>query len=92
MHRSGVKGMSRNHRELNARWSHADIGRGLGRVRYAAECYRLLAQDRVRLILDGTIISDEDQPGGQRRIVTRTLTRPFRVRVRTLALAAHMCP
>jgi hypothetical protein len=32
----------------------------LGCVRYAAECYRLLAHDRVRLILDGTIIFDED--------------------------------
>ena len=60
MHRSGVKAMGRNRRELNARCSHADIGRGLGRVRYVAERYRLLAQDRVRLILQGAIISDED--------------------------------
>ena len=31
----------RNRTELNARCSHADIGRGLGRVRDVAECYRL---------------------------------------------------
>ena len=60
MHRSSAKGMSRNRTELNARWPHADIGRGLGHVRYVAECYRFLAQDRVRLILEGTITSDED--------------------------------
>jgi len=66
MHRSGVKAMGRNRTEPNARCSHADIGRGLGRVRYVAERYRLLAQDRVRSILEGTIISDEDWLGGSR--------------------------
>ena len=60
MHRSSAKGTSRNRREPNARCSHADIGRGLGRVRHIAECYRLSAQGCVRLILEGTIISDED--------------------------------
>ena len=59
-HRSNVKGMGRNRTELNTKCSHADIGRGLGRIRYVAECYRLLAQDHMRLILEGTITSDED--------------------------------
>ena len=65
MHRSNVKGMGRNRTELNTKCSHADIGRGLGRVRHIAERYRLSAQGCVRLILEGTIISDEDWPGGK---------------------------
>jgi hypothetical protein len=30
-----------------------------------AECYRLLAQDRVRLIMEGAIISNEDLHGSK---------------------------
>jgi hypothetical protein len=45
---------------LSAKCAFAGIGRGLCRVRCVAECYRLLAQNRVRLILEGTIICDED--------------------------------